>query len=129
MSLFTGGIAIAAALSAAGGTVAASKIASNSANKGTKAQLASNREALTSTQTKAALDRKDALAAQRANYQQYVAREQRYAPYRASGEAANQTIAHLLGLPNVTVAPPPAMPDYLKEQNTMAALLPKAQGR
>lgn len=113
MSLFTGGIAIAAALAATGGSVLAASKASGAAKTAAQINADSTAKALDYTKTKDAQDRADTLASEKANYDQYVTSEKQKEPYRAAGQGATQTISHLLGLPAVTVAPPPPPPAYL----------------
>lgn len=121
MSLFTGGIAIASALAATGGSVLAASKVSGASKNAAQINADSTAKALDYTKTKDAQDRADTLAADKANYAQYVQSEGQKAPYRAAGQGATQTISHLLGLPDVTIAPPPPAPAYLSPSTSTSA--------
>lgn len=115
MSLFTGGLAVAAIVGASGASAASgiygAKKMSSSADKSAAIQSVSADKALAYTKAKDAQEHADMLAAQKANYEQWAARERRMAPYRGAGQGASETIAGLLGLPAVDIpepAPPPA---------------------
>lgn len=117
MSLFTGGLAVAAIVgassaSAATGIYGAKKV-SSSADRAAAIQAEAANKALEYTKAKDAQDRADSLAAQKANYEQWSARERRMSPYRASGQGASQTIANLLGLPAVDIPAPAPPPSFL----------------
>lgn len=99
---------------AAGASVYGATKASRAANKGAKETSAAAHEALEYTKVKDAQDREDSLAAERANYEQWLARERRMAPYRSAGQGATNTIASMLGLPTAEFPEPP-MPAYLRD--------------
>lgn len=105
---------------AAGASIYGAKKAGSAADKSAAAQSAASREALEYTKEKDRVERADALAAERANYEQYMARERRLSPYRSAGQGASNTIASMLGLPTAEFAEP-SMPEYLREGATPPA--------
>lgn len=121
MSLVSGGIAAAAMLGAAGIGAGATI---HGANKAEKATSAGSRESIAYLKQKDAQERADKLAAERANYAQWAAREQRMKPYRAAGQGATNTIAAMLGLPSVNIPDPPPAPAYTQPVNSARTLTP-----
>lgn len=118
-------LAISAA-AGAGATVVSGIAQSKAGSKAAQVQGQAAADALAYTKQKDAQERADALAAQKANYTQWVARERRMAPYRASGQEASNTIAGLLGLPAVQMPEPEPPPAYLNGAGTTAAAAPQA---
>jgi hypothetical protein len=110
MSLFTGGLAVAAII---GSQTATTIYGAKKATKAAQVESAGAAAALDYTKQKDAQERADSLAAQKANYEQWSARERRLAPYRGGGQGASQTIAALLGLPAVDIPEPAPPPSFL----------------
>lgn len=97
-----------------GGQLFGAHMALDANSEAARLAAQSSREALDFEKQKAAQERADYIAAQNASYEQWAARERRLSPYRANGQGANDTLAGLLGLPHVNIAPPGPPPAFLK---------------
>lgn len=95
-----------------GGQLIGAKLASDASERSADLYAQSQREALAFQREQAAQQREDFITAQNASYDQWAARENRLAPYRASGQGATQTLAGLLGLPAVHIPPPGPRPNF-----------------
>lgn len=113
-----------------GTSIASGKMQSGAAKTAAQLQTDAANKALAYTKQKDAQERADAMAAQKASYESWAAKERRMAPYRATGQGASQTIGHLLGVPAVDIPEPAPPPAYLSappqgDTGTMGPLVPR----
>lgn len=94
------------------GSLFANHTASEASKHAADVEAQAAREALDYTKQHDAQQRADEIVAQKANYDQYVAKENRLAPYRGVGEAANNELAYRLGLTPVAQPAPPPPPTF-----------------
>lgn len=86
--------------------------AANASEQAAQLSFKAAEDALAFQKQQAAQDQANYIASQQANYRQWLAQQERLAPYQEAGAGATALMSQGLGLPNVSLPAPPPPPQY-----------------
>lgn len=105
-----------AGVAGATGVIVAGKMGADAAHEGADATTAAANQAAKTAEATLAENKRQFDLTQKNNWAQYLAHEQRMAPYRGLGVSATNTLSDMLHIPMASIAPPPT-PDWGDQQD------------